>query len=91
MYLVSSLVACSPTVFSEADVGKEALRTAGAGVVWFLTLFTSLSAFSILDATNKGLLRESEVRSFGGAALLGDDENILCVSLGGNMDLELLE
>jgi hypothetical protein len=91
MYLVSSLEASTSTVFSEDDVGNKALRTAGAAVVWFLAAFTSLGAFSMLDATNKCLLRESEVRSFGGAALLGNDDNVLCESLGENMDLELLE
>jgi hypothetical protein len=86
MYLV-----CSPNVFSEGDVGNEALRTAGVAVVPFLSVFTSLGVLSVLDATNKGLSHESEMPSFGGAALLGRDENVLFESLGGNMDLELRE
>jgi hypothetical protein len=77
---MSSLEACSPTVFSEGDAGKKTLRTAGTGVVLLVPVFTLLGAFSVLYATassNKGVLGESEVRTFGGAGLLCGEVSLL--------------
>jgi len=103
MYLVSSLEGCSPTVFPEADAGKEITRTAGAGVVCLLPVFTLLGAFSVLVVSvsvigpgEKDLPGESEVRTFVRAGLPGGevvplDGSAYRLWLGGSVDRELLE
>lgn len=103
LYLVSSVEGCSPTVFSEADAGKETSQTAGTGVVCLLPVFTLLGAFSVLVVSarvigpgEKGLPGESEVRTFVRVGPLGGEVVLLYGSasrlwLGGSVDRELLE
>jgi len=82
--LVSSLEGCSPTVFPEADAGKEITRTTGTGVVCLLPVFTLLGAFSVLVVSvsvigpgEKDLPGESEVRTFVRAGLPGGEVVLL--------------
>jgi hypothetical protein len=63
-------------VFSSGDAGNKVLRTANVGDVCLLPV----GAFSVLGdavAAKKDLLGESEVRTFGGAGLLGGAESLL--------------